>query len=67
MKLNEMILVTENWKGTEINALMTFEDYKKKILFAMSENMDEESKMDANQQAYLIAGFQECVKLQQRS
>lgn len=33
----------------------------------MSENMDEESKMDANQQAYFIAGFQECVKLQQRS
>jgi len=27
----------------------------------MSENMD------ANQQAYFIAGFQECVKLQQRS
>lgn len=41
MKLNEMILVTENWKGTEINALMTFEDYKKQILFTMSENMDE--------------------------
>ena len=41
MKLNEMILVTENWKGTEINALMTFEDYKKQILSTMSENMDE--------------------------
>lgn len=41
MKLYEMILVTENYKGTEINALVTFEDYKKNVLSAMSENMDE--------------------------
>lgn len=41
MKLYEMILVTENNKGTEINELVTFEDYKKNVLSAMSENMDE--------------------------
>jgi len=29
MKINEIILVTENWKGTEINALMTIQDYLK--------------------------------------
>lgn len=41
MKLYEMILVTENYKGTEINSLMTFVDYKKNVLSGMSENVDE--------------------------
>ena len=27
MKINEIVLVTENWKGTEKNSLMTVEDY----------------------------------------
>lgn len=31
MNLDEMILVTENWKGTETNALMTFNDFLKYI------------------------------------
>lgn len=31
MKITEMILVTENWKGTEKNCLMTAEDYYKYI------------------------------------
>ena len=29
MDLKDMILVTENYKGTEKNMLMTLEDYKK--------------------------------------
>lgn len=29
MKINEIVLVTENWKGTEKNSLMTVEDYLK--------------------------------------
>ena len=37
MEINEMILVTENRKGTETNALMTFQDY---IRFAEIEKLD---------------------------
>lgn len=29
MKITEIVLVTENWKGTEKNCLMTAEDYLK--------------------------------------
>lgn len=29
MKITEIVLVTENWKGTEKNSLMTVEDYLK--------------------------------------
>lgn len=29
MKITDIVLVTENWKGTEKNSLMTFEDYLK--------------------------------------
>lgn len=32
MELNKIILVTENWKGTETNLLLTFEDYKANML-----------------------------------
>jgi len=32
MKLDKIILVTENWKGTETNMLLTFEDYKTSLL-----------------------------------
>ena len=31
MELNEMVLVIEKWKGTEINALMTVDEYLKFI------------------------------------
>lgn len=31
MELNEMVLVIENWKGTEINVLMTVDEYLKFI------------------------------------
>lgn len=37
MKLNEMVLVTENWKGTEINSLMKLEDF---LVLADVENME---------------------------
>lgn len=37
MEINEVILVTENRKGTETNALMTFQDY---IRFAKFEELD---------------------------
>lgn len=37
MEINEMILVTENRKGTETNALMTFQDY---IRYAQLEELD---------------------------
>ena len=29
MKITEIVLITENWKGTEKNSLMTVEDYLK--------------------------------------
>ncbi|MGO5053966.1 hypothetical protein ACTQ6A_15895 [Lachnospiraceae bacterium LCP25S3_G4] len=32
MELNNMILVTENWKGSETNFLLTIEDYKESVL-----------------------------------
>ena len=38
MDLKDMILVTENYKGTEKNMLMTLEDYKK---FVSIEDMSE--------------------------
>ena len=38
MNLNDIILVTENNKGTEINMLMTLEDYKE---FISSDDMSD--------------------------
>ena len=32
MELNNMILVTENWKGRETNFLLTIEDYKESVV-----------------------------------
>lgn len=40
MELNKIILVTENWKGTETNMLLTFEDYKARILLHAFEMPD---------------------------
>jgi len=40
MELNKIILVTENWKGTEANMLMTFEDYKARIVLPAFEIPD---------------------------
>ncbi len=37
MEIKDMILVTENWKGTEINFLLSFEDYRKSVLPAFED------------------------------
>lgn len=39
--MQEIILVTENWKGEENNLLLTFEDYMGKILAATCESREE--------------------------
>ena len=31
--MQDMIMVTENWKGTETNMLLNFTDYMKDIVF----------------------------------
>lgn len=31
--MHDMIMVTENWKGTETNMLLNFTDYMKDIVF----------------------------------
>jgi len=41
MELNKIILVTENWKGTESNMLFTFEDYKAKMLMPAFDTLGE--------------------------
>jgi len=41
MELNKIILVTENWKGTETNMLLTFEDYKAQMRLHVFDTMNE--------------------------
>lgn len=41
MRLDEIILVTENWKGTETNYLSTFEDYMKVLTEVYKDNLQD--------------------------
>ena len=41
MELNNMILVTENWKGRETNFLLTIEDYKESVVSTLYDSPSE--------------------------
>ena len=63
----QLTSVSVHFLPTEVNKLTLSVEQAGIEAVKMSENMDDDSKMNAEQQAYFIAGFQECVKLQQRS